>query len=77
MEELKTGFYRLQVNPERVVCFEGDWHGWLFMRHPDGHLTSIKKLAPWEVMQAEDQRDADIVLDGGHNMKIGSAGRCA
>lgn len=69
MEDLREGFVRVQVNPERVACVDGgEWHGWLFMRHPDGQLVSIQKLKAWEIMQVEDQRDQGIVLDGGHNV---------
>ncbi len=78
MQELKTGWVRVQVNPERVACIDnGEWHGWLFMRHPDGQLVSCQKLENWEIMQVEDQRDSDIVLDGGHNVISHSNGaRC-
>jgi hypothetical protein len=47
------------------------------MRHPDGQLVSCQKLENWEIMQVEDQRDSDIVLDGGHNVISHSNGaRC-
>jgi len=31
---------------EIAVCFNpgGRWHGWLFYRHPDGQLVSLRKL---------------------------------
>lgn len=70
MEELKEGWARLQVNPEYVACLDNsEWHGWVFKRHSDGQLVSYYKLQPWEIMQAEDQRDEGIVLDGGHNVE--------
>ena len=78
MKDLDVGWVRLQINPERVACLDGgQWHGWLFMRHPDGQLVSRQKLKGWEIMQAEDQRDEGIVLDGGHNVISRSGGvRC-
>jgi len=78
MKELKDGWVRVQVNPERVACLDGsEWHGWLFMRHPDGQLVSCQELKNWEIMQVEDQRDNNIVIDGGHNTISLSGGvRC-
>lgn len=78
MNELKNGWVRLQINPERVACLDGsEWNGWLFMRHPDGQLVSCKKLEDWEMMQAEDQRDESIVLDGGHTaVSLSNGARC-
>jgi len=77
-EEIKTGWVKVQINPERVACIDGgQWHGWLFMRHSEGQLVSCQKLSDWEIMQVEDQRDDGIVLDGGHNVISKSAGaRC-
>lgn len=75
--KLKDNWVRLQINPERVVCLdESDYHGWLFYRHPDGQLVTLRKLKSWEVIQAEDHRDENIVLDGGHNVICGDGGRC-
>jgi hypothetical protein len=78
MKELRENFVRVQVNPERVVCLDnGDFHGWLFFRHPNGQLVTERKLKDWEIMQAEDQRDSGIVIDGGHNVISKSGGaRC-
>jgi hypothetical protein len=76
MDNLQEGWVRLQKNPERVVCLDGcNWDGWLFMRHPDGHLVSLRKLKYWEIMQAEDQRDEGIIIDGGHNAVSKSVAR--
>lgn len=75
MKEIKDGWVRLQINPEYVACLDGgEWHGWLFKRHPDGQLVSFKKLEEWEIMQAEDQRDYNIVINGGHNLISRSGG---
>lgn len=74
---MKEGYFKLQDNPERVVCLDGSgWNGWLFERHPDGQLVSCQKLEAWEIMQAEDQIDSGIVLDGGHNIISASGVRC-
>lgn len=34
------------VGNDRVVCFNpgGRFHGWLFMRHADGQLVSLRQL---------------------------------
>ena len=62
--KLESGYFRLQINPEIVVCLDGsDVHGWIFYRHPDGQLVTKRKLADWELMQAEDQRDENIVIN--------------
>ena len=45
-----------------AACINGSqWHGWLFVKHPDGKWVSQRKLSNWEIMQAEDQRDEGIV----------------
>ena len=55
----------VQRNPDKAVDLSGGrFHGWLFYRHPDGQFVSERKLEPWEIMQAEDQRDDDVVLEG-------------
>ena len=60
-----NGLTLVQRNPDKAVDLTGgDWNGWLFFRHPDGQFVSESKLEPWEVMQAEDQRDYGIVIDG-------------
>jgi len=62
--ELPSGYGLLQVDPVVAVCFDqGDYHGWLFQQHPDGHLVSYRKLKEWEKMQAEDQIDLGIVIN--------------
>lgn len=61
---LPTGLVLVQRNPEKAVDLTGGpWHGWLFWKHPDGQFVSERKLEPWEIMQAEDQRDENIVLN--------------
>jgi hypothetical protein len=63
--QLPDGKILLQQNPDCAVDLSGGrWHGWLFVRHPDGHWVSQRKLEGWEIMQAEDQRDGGIVLQG-------------
>ena len=65
MNQLDNGLVLLQQNPDCAVDLTGGrFHGWLFTRHPDGQWVSHRKLTGWEVMQAEDQRDAGIVLHG-------------
>lgn len=59
------GLIIVQRNPDKAVDISGGrFHGWLFYRHQDGQFVSERKLEPWEIMQAEDQRDDNIVLDG-------------
>lgn len=62
---LPEGFVLLQRhegNDCYAACLDGGrFHGWLMWRHPDGQWVSKHKLEPWEVMQAEDQRDDGIV----------------
>lgn len=54
----------VQRNPDYAVDLTGGkWHGWLFWRHPNGQWVSQRKLNNWEIMQAEDQRDSDIVIE--------------
>lgn len=72
MNQLDNGMTLLQTNPDYAVDLTGSrWHGWLFARHPDGQWVSQRKLSDWEVMQAEDQRDQNIVI---HSPGVG-AGR--
>lgn len=43
-------------------------NGWLFFRHPDGQWVIERRCEPWELMQVEDQRDMDIVIDLSGNL---------
>lgn len=61
--ELPNGLTLLQKNPDFAVNLTGGKnHGWLYSKHPDGQWVTNRKLAPWEIMQAEDQRDNGIVI---------------
>ena len=69
MKKLEDNYFRLQINPEVVVCLDGsDVHGWIFYRHADGQLVTNRKLADWEIVQAEDQRDENTVINGDENL---------
>lgn len=60
---LPNGMTLLQSNPDYAVDLQGGrFHGWLFSRHPDGQWVTARKLSDWEIMQAEDQRDQNIVI---------------
>jgi len=62
---LPNGLILLQQNPDCAVDLNGDrYHGWLFVKGPDGQWVTNRKLADWEIMQAEDQRDYGIVQQG-------------
>jgi hypothetical protein len=76
--DVGNGLILVQKNPDYAVQLDErhGFYGWLFYRHPDGQFVSKRKLEPWEITQAEDQRDSNEVIDGGHNIVIGDAGRC-
>ena len=60
---LPNGMVLLQTNPDYAADLQGGkWHGWLFYKHPNGQWVSERKLSSWEVLQAEDQRDQNIVI---------------
>jgi len=63
--EVPQGYVLLQRHdgkPLYAACLDGGrFNGWLMSKHPDGQWVSQRKLESWEVMQAEDQRDYDIV----------------
>lgn len=64
--ELENGLTLVQQTREYAVDLNtlSGWYGWLFVRGADGLWVSSRKLAGWEIMQAEDQRDAGIVQHG-------------
>ncbi len=77
--DVGNGLVLVQHSPDRAVQFDGNspFYGWLFWHHPDGNWVSMSKLSPFDMTQAEDQRDSDIVIDGGHNVMSKSGGlRC-
>ena len=60
---LPNGMILLQKNPDFAVDLTGGkQHGWLFCRGSENQWVTCHKLANWEIMQAEDQRDAGIVI---------------
>jgi hypothetical protein len=62
---LENGLILLQHSPNKAVDLSGGrFHGWLFYQHPDGQYVTERKLENCEIMQAEDQRDYGIVIDG-------------
>lgn len=62
---LENGLVLLQQNPDCAVDLSGGKaHGWLYVRGHDGQWVTHRKLEQWEIMQAEDQRDYEIVIHG-------------
>lgn len=65
----KEGFVLVQENRDMAVCldhieYQGiDRYHWLMIREDDKWLP-VRQLALWEVMQAEDQRDGGIIIQG-------------
>jgi hypothetical protein len=63
---LPDGFVLLQTNPSCAADLSGGkWHGWLFIQEDDLEWSRKRRLLGWEIMQAEDQRDDGIVIQGG------------
>lgn len=61
--KLPNGMTLLQKNPDFAVDLTGGkWHGWLFSKGGDNQWVSNRKLAEWEVMQAEDQAEDGLVI---------------
>ena len=61
--ELPNGLTLLQRNPDFAVNLKGgEWHGWLYHRGANEQWVSQRKLAAWEIMQAEDQREDGHVI---------------
>ena len=58
---LRNGLVLLQQNPD---CAWNPENNWLYVRGPDGQWVTQRKLEGWEIMQAEDQRDEGVVLQG-------------
>lgn len=65
LKEVPDGFVLLQRHDGKAryaACLDGGrFHGWLMQKHPDGQWVSQRKLESWEIMQAEDQRDDNII----------------
>lgn len=65
----KEGFVLVQENRDMAVCldhieYQGvDRYHWLMIREGDKWLP-VRQLVLWEVMQAEDQRDGGIIIQG-------------
>ncbi len=61
---LSNGLILLQESPPRAVRLGSgpDW-GWLHAQ-TKFDWKPIRMLEPWEIMQAEDQRDRGIILSG-------------
>jgi hypothetical protein len=65
--DLPNGLTLVQQNPDCAVDLRSAsrTYGWLFIRGPErGQWVTHRKLEPWEIMQAEDQRDYGIVQQG-------------
>lgn len=56
---------RTNSQMSHAACLDGGpWHGWLYTMSPlTKDWVRTRKLAPWEIMQAEDQRDYGIVQE--------------
>jgi hypothetical protein len=63
--ELPNGLTLLQRNPDFAVDLrsEGGYYGWLFFRGDNKQWVTRRKMEPWEIMQAEDQREEGIVIE--------------
>ena len=61
---LPNGLILLQVNPHFAVSLgAGGSYGFLYRKNNNNWVTD-RKLANWEIMQAEDQRDCGHVING-------------
>ena len=58
---LSNGLVLLQQNPD---CAWNPKNNWLYIKGLDGQWVTQRKLESWEVMQAEDQRDYEVVQQG-------------
>lgn len=65
---LPNGLTLVQRAPDCAVDLRRDskTYGWLFTRSADTNdqWVTVRKIEDWEVMQAEDQRDGNIVQHG-------------
>jgi hypothetical protein len=66
--QLNNGLTLLQVNPDVAAKLCGsEHHSWLFTKESEeAPWLPLRKMNSLEVMQAEDQRDYGIVLNGDH-----------
>lgn len=74
LKEVPTGFVLLQRHNGHAcyaACMDGGvFHGWLMWKAPNGNWVSQRKLAEWEIMQVEDQRDGSWVFST-NNVRAG------
>lgn len=63
--QVPPGYIPLQMHNGVLVyaaCMDnGPFHGWLMWLPPSGQWVSKRKLASWEIMQAEDQDHYGII----------------
>jgi hypothetical protein len=65
---MPNGLTLVQRAPDCAVDLRpgSETYGWLFTRGDDtnGQWVTVRKIEDWEIMQAEDQRDRNIVQHG-------------
>ena len=65
---LPNGLTLVQRAPDCAVDLRttSETYCWLFTRseNTNGEWVTVRRIADWEVMQAEDQRDRNIVQHG-------------
>lgn len=61
----KEGYIIVQRNPTFVVDlnYDSNTKNWL-LKEINNQFFPIRRLESWEIMQAEDQRDLGIILNG-------------
>ena len=68
---LPNGLTLLQQNPDCAARLDPSAtdHGWLYIRHPDGHWVTLRKLSNAEIETAWDQAADMAVLQGTDAMR--------
>ena len=63
---LPNGLTLLQVNPDCAAQLDAAArdYGWLYVRYPDGHWVTLRKLSEAEIETANDQAADMVVLHG-------------
>jgi hypothetical protein len=66
----KMKLIRVQDNPDMAVGFgEGLHFHWLFARVGENQWQAMRPLTDLEIMQAEDQYDQGIIIEGGQRYR--------
>jgi hypothetical protein len=75
LPKLPDNFTTLQINPDYATnLYGGNGLHWLYAPDNDGVWHPVRKLDRYEVIQAEDQRDLDIIIDGSKKTPIENKG---